>query len=72
MSLLADADAVYEALSRRSPQEADELAESSGIDGDRLQMAVVWLELQGQVERDLPIDEPTTSAFSAVRLTPTT
>ena len=47
VSLLEDAAVVYRALLRRSPQNAGELERSSGIEGERLQMAAVWLELRG-------------------------
>lgn len=68
MGLLTDAEAVYVALSRRSPQGVLELAESSGIRGERLQMAVVWLDLRGRVERDFDVDEAPTNSFSSVRV----
>jgi hypothetical protein len=58
---------VYEALTRRSPQDVRALARSSGIGGERLQMAVVWLELRGRVERHFDIDEERTRSFSWVR-----
>ncbi len=68
VSLLRDAETVYEALTRRSPQGARGLAQSTGIDGERLHMAVVWLELRGQVERGFKIDEHPTNGFSWVRV----
>ena len=68
MGLLEDAELVYEALTRRSPQDVRELARSSGIGGERLQMAVVWLELRGRVERHFDIDEERTRSFSSVRV----
>ena len=67
VGLLEDAELVYEALTRRSPQDVRELARSSGIGGERLQMAVVWLELRGRVERHFDIDEEPTRSFSWVR-----
>jgi len=66
VGLLEDAELVYEALTRRSPQDVRELARSSGIGGERLQMAVVWLELRGRVERHFEIDEERTRSFSSV------
>jgi hypothetical protein len=68
VSLLNDAEVIHEALSRRSPQNARELARSTGIGGERLQMAVVWLEMRGRVERHFGIDEERTSSFSSVRV----
>jgi hypothetical protein len=68
VGLLEDAELVYEALAQRSPQDVRELARSSGIGGERLQMAVVWLELRGRVERDFDIDEERTRSFSSVRV----
>ena len=68
VSLLRDAETVYEALTLRSPQGARGLAQSTGIDGERLQMAVVWLELRGRVERHFDIDEERTRSFSSVRV----
>jgi predicted Rossmann fold nucleotide-binding protein DprA/Smf involved in DNA uptake len=67
VGLLEDAELVYEALTRRSPQDVRELARSTGIGGERLQMAVVWLELRGRVERHFDIDEERTRSFSWVR-----
>ena len=68
VSLLSDAEAVYHALRGRSPQDASTLARSTGIVGERLQMAVVWLEMRGRVERDFKIDESPANSFSSVRL----
>ena len=68
MGLLEDAELVYEALARRSPQDFRELVRSSGIGGERLQMAVVWLELRGRVDRHFDIDEERTRSFSSVRV----
>jgi hypothetical protein len=68
VGLLEDAELVYEALTRRSPQDVRALARSSGIGGERLQMAVVWLELRGRVERHFDIDEERTRSFSSVRV----
>ncbi len=56
VGLLSDAEAVYRALARESPQAERELARSSGIVGERLETAVVWLELRGYVERVLDLD----------------
>ena len=68
MGLLEDAELVYEALTRRSPQDVRELARTTGIGGERLQMAVVWLELRERVERHFDIDEERTRSFSSVRV----
>jgi hypothetical protein len=69
VSLLEDAEAVYEALTVQSPEDAGELMRSSGIDGERLQMAIAWLELRGRVERRFNLEEVPTSSFSCVRVT---
>lgn len=66
MGLLEDAELVYEALTLRSPQDVRELARSTGIGGERLQMAVVWLELRERVERHFDVDEERTRSFSSV------
>jgi predicted Rossmann fold nucleotide-binding protein DprA/Smf involved in DNA uptake len=68
VGLLEDAELVYEALTRRSPQDVRELARTTGIGGESLQMAVVWLELRGRVERHFDIDEERTRSFSSVRV----
>jgi len=68
VALLEDAEVVYEALTRRSPQHAGELARSSGIGSERLQMAVVWLELRGRVDRSFDLEEEPTRSFSCVRV----
>ena len=44
VSLLEDAEAVYEALTVQSPEVAGELVRSSGIDRERLQMAIAVTE----------------------------
>ncbi len=69
VSLLEDAEAVYEALTVQSPEDAGELMRWSGIDGERLQMAIAWLELCGRVERRFNLEEVPTSSFSCVRVT---
>jgi hypothetical protein len=66
MGLREDAEVVYEALTRRNPQDAGELARSSGIGGERLQMAVVWLELRGRVDRSFDLEEEPTRSSSCV------
>jgi len=66
VGLLEDAELVYEALTLRSPQDVRELARSTGIGGERLQMAVVWLELRERVERHFDVDEERTRSFSSV------
>jgi len=68
MSLLEDAELVYGALIDEGPLDAEELARSSGIDGERLQIVVVWLELRGRVERHFDLDEERTRSFSCVRV----
>jgi DNA-binding MarR family transcriptional regulator len=70
VGLLDDAAAVFRALAEKSPQSARELARSSGVEGDRLQMAVVWLEERGEVERQFDTLEDRTASFSSVRLKP--
>lgn len=68
VSLLRDSEAVYDALKGHSPQDRRTLARSSGIVGERLQMAVVWLEMRGRVERRFNTNEHATNSFSSVRL----
>jgi hypothetical protein len=70
MSLLEDAELVYATVIDEGPLDAEELERSSGIDGERLQMAVVWLELRGRVERHIDLDEERTRSFSRLRVTP--
>jgi hypothetical protein len=68
MGILADAETVYRALAEESPQDARELARSSGIDGERLEHAVIWLELRGRVEISFGTEEDLTRSFSLARL----
>jgi hypothetical protein len=68
VGLLRDAEVIYEAQVRHSPQDPRELAWSSGIDGERLQMAVVWLGLQSRAERRFKLDEELTRSFTWVRV----
>ena len=51
MTLDQDAEAVYQALVARSPQEPRDLAESSGVHGERLEAAMEQLEEEGLAER---------------------
>jgi hypothetical protein len=46
---------------------AGELERSSGIEGERLQMAF-WLELCGRVDRSFDLEEEPTRSFSCVGL----
>jgi hypothetical protein len=64
---MPDNQRVYRALTLRSPQDAEELAASSGISGHRLEEAVSWLVDEGVAEcvRASGSDY----SFSTVRLT---
>jgi hypothetical protein len=66
VSLLNDAGVVYKALLQRSPQDVSELALATGLDGERLEMAVVWLELRGRADWHLDGNEDSTRSFSWV------
>ena len=61
-----DTQAVYRALRRESPQEANHLAETSGISGEHLDLAVRRLEEQGLIESGRATGGA--YSFSAVRL----
>jgi DprA winged helix domain len=66
MSLLKDAEKVYTSLLQQSPQDIRELAQATGLDSDRVQMAVVWLELRGRADWHLDGNEDSTRSSSWV------
>ena len=66
MSLRKDAEHVYKSLLQRSPQDVRELALATGLEGARLEMAVVWLELRGRADWHLDDNEDSTRSFSWV------
>jgi hypothetical protein len=66
VSLLKDAEAVYKALLQRSPQDERELMEATGLNSERLQIAVVWLELRGRADRHFDLDDQPPYSFSSV------
>lgn len=65
-SELPDTQRVYRALRTRNPQNAEQLADASGVSGEALEAAIRWLEEQEIVE----CGRGTGGAysFSAVRL----
>lgn len=66
MSLLKDAEKIYKSLLQRSPQDVRQLALATGLEDERLEMAVVWLELRGRVDWHLDGNDDSTRSFSWV------
>ena len=56
MTLDQDSEAVYRALEERSPQDAADLAASSGVHGERLERAMEFLENAGLAVRGYETD----------------
>ena len=67
MSTEENAEQVYRVVESRGTVEADDLALTSGVHGERLEEAVRSLEAAGRVERDTTDSGTAGYSFSSVK-----